>query len=285
MVTSPGPERPSSGTGREDVRGLGEQLGRLRGAVEGLLRAHVDLARAEFSEIAGEVKRMAGLAGLAFAFLLYALLLLSVGLPLFLGDWLFGSIGWGILHGLLFALAVAAAALSAALGASGRSIWLSVAGGVAVAVAVTLALGSDVAVRGAEELAARGQEAARVSLPAGWATPIAAVIGGAVIGAVLFLVVGVALRRSLRGAPGLLLDGAVVGALLGAISGAAHYTWQVSAAIGITVGLIVWIAATVAGVTGLDLTARFAGLTPTTTIETARETWEWVRARIKPAIR
>jgi len=285
MDTIPGTRRPSNGEGRGEVHGLGEQFGRLRGAVEGLIRAHVGLARAEFSEIAGEVKRMLGLVGLAFALLLFALLLFSVGLPLFLGEWLFGSMGWGILHGLLFALAVAVSAVAAALGAHGRWIWLPVLSGAFVAIAVGLLLGSTLAFRGSAELAARGEAALRIDLPSGWDTVVAGAAGGAVIGALLLLVVGLVLRRSVKAAPGLLLDGAIPGAILGALCGAAQYSWQVGAAIGLTVGLIVWIAAAVAAMTRLDLSARFAGLTPTTTIDTARETWEWVRARIKPAIR
>ena len=281
----PGPRSPSGGATGGDVRGLGEQFGRLRGAVVGLIRAHVDLARTELSEIAGKVSRMVGLVGLAIALLLFALLLLSVGLPLFLGEWLFGSMGWGIIHGLLLAVGMAAMAIAAALGASGRGIWLPALSGVVVAIAVGLFLGSTLAFRGSAELAAWGESNLRIDLPSGWDILVAGAAGGALIGAVLLLVVGLVLRRSVRAVPGLLLDGAVVGGILGGIVGAAEYTWQVGLAIGITMGLVIWLAATVAGMTGLDPTTRFRGLTPTTTIDTARETWEWVRARIKPASR
>ncbi len=285
MDTTAGPQRPSNGAARGEVRGLGEQFGRLRGAVEGLIRAHLELARAEFSEIAGEIKRMLGLVGLAFTLVLFALLLLSVGLPLFLGGWLFGSMGWGILHGLLFAVAMAVASVAAALGAGGRVIWLSVLSGAAVAIAASALLGSGLAFQGAVELAARAEPALRIDLPSRWDTLVAGAVGGALIGALLLLVVGLVLRRSAKGALGVFLDGAILGAILGAIFGVAQYGWQVGAAIGLTIGLIAWIAGSVGGMMGLDFSARFAGLRPTTSIETARETWEWVRARIKPAIR
>ena len=73
----------------------------------GLVRAHVELAKAEAEEIKGEVVRAAGFGAAALA----ALLLLAVFLPivtmLFLGEWLFGSIGWGVLLGSEMLLSVA----------------------------------------------------------------------------------------------------------------------------------------------------------------------------------
>jgi uncharacterized membrane protein YqjE len=270
---------------RGGARGLGEQVSRLRGAAERLVRAHLDLARAELSEIAGEIKRMVGLIGLALGFVFFALLLILVGLPLFLGDFLFGSMGWGVLHGVLFAVAVAAAAIAAALGAGGRAISLTFISGGVVTVAIALALGSDLAFRGAAWFAARAGEALRISPAAGWDTVIAGAIAGAVIGLVLFFVLGLVRYRSLRGGLGLRVDGFVLGAFLGALSGAGHYTWPLAVANGLVIGLLLWIVGSVAAVTSADVSARFSRLTPTTTIETARETWEWVRARIKPATR
>jgi hypothetical protein len=268
-----------------EARGLAEQFGRLRAAAEHLVRAHVDLARAELSEIAGEIKQIVGLVGLALGFVFFALLLVFVGLPLFLGDFLFGSMGWGILHGVLFAIAVAAAAIAAALGAGGRAILVAFLSGTVVTVAIALALGSDIAFQGAAWLAARASEALRISLPAGWNTIVAGAIAGAVIGLVLFFLIGLVQWRSLRAALGLRVDGFVLGAFLGALSGAGHYTWPLAVANGLVIGLLVWILGSVAAATSADVTARFSRLTPTTTIETAKETWEWVRARIKPATR
>jgi uncharacterized membrane protein YqjE len=270
---------------RGEARGLGEQFGRLRAAAQQLVRAHLDLARAELSEIAGEIKRMVALIGLALGFVFFALLLILVGLPLFLGDFLFGSMGWGILHGVLFAVAVAAAAIAAALGAGARAIALTFISGVVASIAIALALGSDLAFQGAAWLAARASEALRISPPAGWDTVIAGAVAGAVIGLVLFFVIGLVQYRSLRGALALRVDGFVLGAFLGALSGAGHYSWPLAVANGLAIGLLVWIVGSAAAATSADVATRFSRLTPTTTIETARETWEWVRARIKPATR
>lgn len=289
MTASAGPETAADPharrSGEGGARGLGEQVGRLREAAERLVRAHIDLARAELSEIAGEIKQIVGLIGLAIGLVFFALLLVFVGLPLFLGDFLFGSLGWGILHGVLLAVAVAAAAIAAAVGAAGRAISVPFLSGVAVTVAIALALGSDLAFQGAAWLAARASEALRISPPAGWDTIVAGAVAGAVIGLVLFFLIGLAQWRSLRGALGLRVDGFVLGAILGALCGAGHYSWSLAVANGLVIGLLVWIVGSVAAVSSADTTARFSHLTPTTTIDTARETWEWLRARIKPATR
>jgi Putative Actinobacterial Holin-X, holin superfamily III len=279
---------PDAATGEPAARpprGLGEQAGRLRGAVERLIRAHIDLARAELSEIAGQIKRMVALIGLAIALVFFALLLIVVGLPLFLGEWLFGSMGWGLLLGVLLSVALAVSAVASALGASRRAVWLPASSGLLVAIALALALGSDMALRAAAELAVRGSAALRVSLPSGAETLTAAVVAGAFAGAVVLVAVGVLRRRSLRGVRGLLVDGVVLGAIVGAMAGAGHYTWPLAVANGLAVGLIVWIVSAIVAFASIDASARFEHLTPTTTIETARETWEWVRARIRPATR
>ena len=85
----------------ESAPGLGEQLGATKGSAKRLLDAHVELAKAEFADIGDEIKRVAVFAGIAIGAAIFAGLLLGVGLPLFFGEWIFGSIGWGILLGLL----------------------------------------------------------------------------------------------------------------------------------------------------------------------------------------
>ena len=282
-ATGADPHAPQAGSAQP--RGLGEQARQLRAAAERLVRAHIDLARAELSEIAGEIKQIVGLVGLALGLVFFALLLIFVGLPLFLGEFLFGSLGWGVLLGVLFAVAVAATAIAAAVGARSRGIALAIFSGVVVTVAIALALGSDLAFQGAAWLAARASEALRISPPAGWDTIVAGAIAGALIGLVLFFLIGLAQWRSLRGALGLRVDGFVLGAILGALCGAGHYSWPLAVANGLVLGFLVWIVGSVGAATSADTAARFSHLTPTTTIDTARETWEWVRARIKPATR
>ena len=84
------------------------QLKATRAAAIRVVRAHVDLAKAEANEIKGEALRALALGGLAAASAIFLVFLLLIGLMLFIGEWLFGSLGWGVLLGaeLLIAAAV-----------------------------------------------------------------------------------------------------------------------------------------------------------------------------------
>src|SRR6202008_2567464 len=95
------------------------QLGATFAAGKRLFRAHVDLARAELSEIVAEVQRMVALIGAAIGILVLAALLFGIGLFLFVGEWLFGSIGWGVLLGTLLLVDAAVVALLLALAGKG----------------------------------------------------------------------------------------------------------------------------------------------------------------------
>ena len=75
------------------------QLKATRAAAVRVVRAHVDLAKAEANEIKGEALRALALGGLAAASAIFLVFLLLIGLMLFIGEWLFGSLGWGVLLG------------------------------------------------------------------------------------------------------------------------------------------------------------------------------------------
>ncbi len=114
----------------------------MKGAVTRLVGAHVELARAEAGEIMGEVTRVAILAGVAFGALFVLGLLFPIGLFLFLGDWLFGSLGWGVLHGTLLLLALALNALFVALGVPGRALFVAGLAAAAIGIATAVVLGT-----------------------------------------------------------------------------------------------------------------------------------------------
>ena len=57
---------------------------------------------------------------------------LVVGGSLFLGEWLLGSMGWGVLHGVLLFIAIAIACSLRAVGMSGRRIGVSLLLGIVV---------------------------------------------------------------------------------------------------------------------------------------------------------
>ncbi len=101
------PLDPMSGNsmpGDSDRVGVIDQVQRTRGAFMRLLNAHVGLLRAEISEILNQLKVIAGLAGAILGVAFMVGCMLYVGGFLFMGEWLFGSIGWGFAHGVLFGI-------------------------------------------------------------------------------------------------------------------------------------------------------------------------------------
>lgn len=133
---TPGPDVPPA-----EAPGLREQVGATKDAVKGLIGAHVELGKAEMADIGDAIKKVAAMAGVAVAAGLAAALLIGVGLPLFLGEWIFGSMGWGLLHGLLFLVAVIVAAALAAVDIPATRIGASLLLGVFVGAVVAVVLG------------------------------------------------------------------------------------------------------------------------------------------------
>lgn len=131
-----------------DAPGLREQVGATRDAARRLASAHVELAKAELADIADELKRIAALVGLAIGVMIVAALIVTVGLPLFLGEWIFGSLGWGLLHGLLLMIGIAVAAGVLAIGLAGRLVAGSLVVAAIVGAIVGIALGLDLTNRG-----------------------------------------------------------------------------------------------------------------------------------------
>jgi MFS family permease len=257
--------------------GLGEQIGATRDAGKRLIGAHIELAKAEFGDIAGAIKRAAALIGLAIGAALVAALLVVIGTPLFLGEWLFGSIGWGILLGLLLMLAIAVAAAVKALDA--RASW-----GVAppfiaaalIGIVVGVVLGLDLTNRGWTALG----DSAFAGLDPASRPLIVAVASLALIGAVLGAIAG-GLRGGAGPAIGGLVGGAVAGALLGVLTAIATGP-RVGAAIGVATGLIAWVA-----LMGLDIIRHHGDadelkerFMPDRTIQITKETIEWARERM-----
>jgi len=127
----------------EPAPGLRGQFGATRDAAKELVEAHIELAKAEFEEISGEIKKVAALAGVAIGAAIFAALILGIGGTLFYGDWLFGSIGWGILHGVLFLAALAVSSIVIAAGVEPSRIAVAVLSGFLVTVAISIILGAS----------------------------------------------------------------------------------------------------------------------------------------------
>jgi hypothetical protein len=257
-----------------EAPGLREQLFATRDAARGLASAHIDLAKAEIGDVLDEVKRIALLAGLAIGFLLLAGLLLPVGFALFVGETLFGSIGWGVLHGTLLLVDLGLMCVLLVI-ARARGIAGALLLAVVIGVIVGVVLGLDLTNRGwtllGDQIA--GQFAASDR-------PLVVAAGTlAIIGAIIGLISGI--RGGIGAAIAGLVAGAIVGALLGALTAIALGP-RVGAAVGVTVALLVWpaamgLAAVRQGFDGEEFFGRFK---PETTIETTKETIEWVRRRM-----
>jgi len=257
-----------------DPPGIRDQLGATVGAGKRLLSAHVNLAKTEIGEIVGEVTRMVGLIGAAIGVLILAALLFGIGLILFLGEWLFGSIGWGVLLGFLLLLDVAVVAVLLAFDVKGSRLGTSLLVAAVVGVVVGVVMGLDLTHRGWTAL---GDSIWPAGDPNNRAVILAAGISAAVLGIVGFIS---GIRGGIGGAIGRLIAGAIVGAILGLITVVSIPT-QVGAALGVLVALIAF--PIVAGWDlyrkGVDSEALKQKFIPNNTIDLTKETIEWVRAR------
>jgi hypothetical protein len=259
----------------DEAPGLRAQLGSTIEAAKRLVRAHIALARAEAGEIIDAAKRLVGFGLVALGLVLVVAQLLLIGGLLFLGEWLFGSIGWGVLLGALLLLDVALVAVLAAIDVPATRLGLSFGIGVIVGVVVGVVLALDLTHRGWSSLG----DSVLPSLDPAWRATAIAVIVLAIVGAILGLIGG--FRRGGGTAIGSAIGLAILGAIVGAIT-AISIPLQVGAALGVLVALIVWPALTGIGVArrGIDGEALKAKFTPDETIDETKETIEWVRARL-----
>jgi hypothetical protein len=188
---------------------------------------------------------------------------------------------WGVVHGVELFVAVALAAILIALGISGRRIVGAFAVGVVVGIVVGLIFGYDVPNRVYTAIG----ESANVAVDPAYRPLVVGVLLWMAIG----LIVGIVLAfRIPAGAGGrfVAIAGMVVaGAAFGAFT-SITFGPQVGAGIGITVGYLAWIGLMALDVsrTGVDAEALKQRFTPTQTIETSKETLEWLQKRMPPGI-
>jgi hypothetical protein len=264
----PGPEHLAR-MSEERAPGLGAQFGRTRAAILALVRAHLDLLRAELDEILGQVKVIASLAGAALFLALSTSILLYVGGFLFLVEWLFGSIGWGLAQGVLLGIAGITILVMAILGAGRRAAWGSLLLAGLATIGLALLCGSNVAGDAAASFAR--QLASPLDSPG-----LVALAAGAPVGAVVF-----ALLLARVGGRGGLVGGLLLGAFLGMPVGwliaGAPWTWPPAFGFAIVIGLTAWpILDVVIAWPRLDIEARFKQLYPQQSIDAANETRAWL---------
>jgi hypothetical protein len=212
--------------------------------------------------------------GIALALVVYVALLVSVGTALFLGEWIFGSMGWGILHGALFSLATAFILVLGALRISRRYLAGTLLVGLLLGIVVGTVLG----------LAWPNQAYATIgeSVYAGLDPSIRPLVVGITLwGAVLAfvgLIVG-ARAGGVGGSLGGFVVGAVVGVLFGAFT-AITFSLQVGVAIGVTVTLVAWPILAGLALRGYDWEALKLRFMPSASMAAAEESMAWAKARL-----
>jgi hypothetical protein len=261
--------------------GLRAQFAATRDSAIRLAMAHVDLAKAEAAAIGMEIGRIVGLAVAALAIVLLTVTLLVIGTTLFTAEWLLGSMGWGLLHGTLLFVGIAVACVLAAVGVSGRRLVQPFVLGLIIAGLVSVVLAFNLP----NQLYTAIGDAVAPGIEAG-VRPL--VVGAAIWG--LFGLVGLIIVAGRTGASGgtwfaAALGGLVLGALFGAFT-AITFGPQPAVALGFAFGYAAWTALMALDVsrTGVDIEALQARLTPRRTIETSKETIEWLQSRMPPGI-
>ena len=266
---------------------MGEAIGGARGALGRMLSAHIDLLKAELSLAGRELGIIVGLGIAAFFVAVLTFILLYVGSFLFLGEWLFGSMGWGIIHGtLLGVVLIGAVALNLAGGQMGAYGWGFV-WGLIVTILSSLLFASNLLREGAVAGAVEVEDAIPLH-PDLLPTLVGLVVGAAITALVLVLA---GWRSGWRfGSPAaLIVGGILVGGILGSILGSAVFDNPGAVAISLTVGLVTWIVVgfALAARRGFDPEARYAALVPRESIaafegtrEFLQQQWERQKGRL-----
>jgi hypothetical protein len=199
-----------------------------------------------------------------------------VGTALFLGEVIFGSIGWGILHGSLVAAAGAVIVVLAALRVGGGHLARTLVGAILLgaAVGVVLGLAWPRAV----------YDALGVALVPGVDAAIRPLVVGAALWAIIGGVAGLVAGMRAGGGGrtwGGLLGGAILGVLVGAFT-SIDFPVQVGGALGLTVTLIAWPALAALALRDHDWEALKRRFVPQASIDAAKETKTFVETRLPP---
>ena len=240
--------------------------------------AHVELAKAEATAIGGQIAQVAALGAVAIALVIAAVSIVIIGSSLFLGEWILGSLGWGVLHGFLAFIAVAMMCVFIAVGVPAGRIVRALALGAALGVLVGAVLFLNLpnwAYKTIGDNVLPGVDPGVRPL----------VVGMVVVGLIGLLVGIVGAWRAKASYPAMAFGGLLIGVALGAFT-AITFGPQAAVGVGIAIGYIGWMAFMGADLarTGIDVEALKARFTPTQTIETSKETLEWLQKRMPPGI-
>jgi hypothetical protein len=218
---------------------------------------------------------VAGRVAAAIAALLYVAILVSIAAPLFLGEWIFGSLGWGIVHAVLLAIALAVVLVLDALRISRRYLGgtFLVAALLGIAVAVALGLSWPNA----------GYASIGSSVLPGIDAGVRPLAVGVIVGAVLLALAGLlfgARAGGGSGAIGGLFMGLIPGVIMGAFT-AISFDPRAGVATGIAVGLLAWPLLGLPALRGYDWESLKRRFTPQASIDAAMDTKAFVEARLR----
>jgi hypothetical protein len=286
---SPAPDpSPAPEPVEEEAPGIAEQFGRTRRAFMGLISSHRRLLSAELSEIMDEVKRAIVLVAVAAGLLVLAAIMLTLGTMLWLDEWVFGSIGWGVVHGSSFMIATAVVAVLVILPNSGprlaTAFGISLVAAVVVGVVFWLRLTNQAWGWVGDSFFGSlawpdGSAISAFDRPVAVAVLVLAVICG-VLGLLIGFLSGEGAAGRLGDAVGGLLVGALVGGLLGGLLGV-PMSWGIAVAVGLAIFLILLpVLALILVLPSADWDGLKKRLIPNQTIETTKETIEWVREQM-----
>ncbi|MGZ6294946.1 MAG: phage holin family protein [Candidatus Limnocylindrales bacterium] len=279
-----GPPPPSSRRRRRGGAGFGDLIAQARRALEAgrrLAQAHLALLRAELGEIAAEVGKIAALGGGIFVIAVFAALLLTIGTTLFLGEWLFGSMGWGVLHGVLLSIALIVTIAFVIVEAPGRFNGYGLLAGLLAGLLTLLVFGTNLPRKLAEgagqALLDRG-----ANLDPAWAPVVAAMVFVSLLLGVLLLIVGWRVGAGRGGIYGL-VGGLILGLPLGAFLGGLTWSLNGAVAAAIAVGLLTWPIVSLVALarSDFDVTQRFRRLWPRETYRAALETREFLERQME----
>jgi hypothetical protein len=227
------------------------------------------------AEVGHEIGRASGLVAASLAALILLALLLAIGGMLFAGEWLFGSIGWGVLLGaeLLIAIAITAVLVALYVPGLGRDVLVALLPGIAVALVLGFSLPNLA-------FAAIGDATALAVDPA-----VRPLVVGLLLGALVGALAGLVAGARMGGAKSA-FTGLVAGALLGALAGAflsITFGLRVGIALGVATFLAAW--SVLMGLRvrrqGIDIEALKDRFIPQATIDTTKESIEWAKARVQ----
>jgi hypothetical protein len=204
--------------------------------------------------------------------------IIVVGSTLFLAEWLLGSMGWGILHGTLLFVGVAMASVLAGLGVSGTRLAREFAGGLIIAILLSVLFVYALP----NQLFTAMGDASGLAIEPGVRPLVFGLISGAIVGLLLGLLLGSRWKVPLGTAAAV---GFGAGLLIGALF-SVTYEPHVAVGVAVTFGYVTWIILMIIPVAreGIDVEKLKLRFTPTQTIETSKETLEWLQKRMPPGI-